>query len=164
MCGGAGVFLNRLGLNEFFWKFLVEFHWIEPPKNSQNFVEKPKKTHYPDATPLKISIRTHSIPACMIMYGRTLNKSKLPRCVAISRAVGFPWRRTVMIRAHTRVRSVVSFVVTTNQMPCHWQSWPLVRMGPFEVRFAIFARGHRRNFCLQQCHQDIVSFDGLLNK
>ena len=50
----------RLGLNELFWKFLVVFHWIDPPKNSQNFVEN---AHYPDATPLKISIRTHSNPA-----------------------------------------------------------------------------------------------------
>ena len=30
----------RLGLNEFFYKFLVEFHCIDPPKDSQNFVEK----------------------------------------------------------------------------------------------------------------------------
>ena len=42
-------------------EFLVVFHWIDPPKNSQSFVEK---AYYPDATPLKISIRTHSIPAC----------------------------------------------------------------------------------------------------
>ena len=48
---------TRLGLNEF---FLVVFHCIDPPKSSQNFVEK---AHYPDATPLKISIRTHSIQA-----------------------------------------------------------------------------------------------------
>ena len=34
--------------------FLVVFHWIDPPKDSQNFVEK---AHYPDATPLKISTR-----------------------------------------------------------------------------------------------------------
>ena len=51
---------NRLGLNEFFLKFLVIFHWIDHPKNSQTFVEK---VNNPDATPLKISIRTHSIPA-----------------------------------------------------------------------------------------------------
>ena len=42
--------------------FLVVFHWIDPPNNSQNFLEK---AHYPNATPLKISIRTHSIPACL---------------------------------------------------------------------------------------------------
>ena len=42
-------------------EILVEFYWIDPPKNSQNFVEK---AHYPDATLLKISIRTHSILAC----------------------------------------------------------------------------------------------------
>ena len=37
------------------------FHLIDPPpENSQYFVEI---AHYPDATPLKISIRTHSIPA-----------------------------------------------------------------------------------------------------
>ena len=51
---------SRLGLNEFFYNFLVVFHWIDPPKNSQKFVEK---AHYPESTPLKISIRTHSIPA-----------------------------------------------------------------------------------------------------
>ena len=38
---------------------------IDPPKNSQNFVEK---AHYPNATPLKISIRTHSIPAWQMLY------------------------------------------------------------------------------------------------
>ena len=51
---------NRLGLNEFFKKFLVVFLLIDPPKISQNFAEN---AHYPDATRLKISIRTHSIPA-----------------------------------------------------------------------------------------------------
>ena len=45
--------------------FLAVFHWIDPPKSSQNFVEK---AHYPDATPLKISIRTHSIPAWNTMH------------------------------------------------------------------------------------------------
>ena len=44
-------------------KNFVVFHWIDPPKNSQNFLEK---AHYPDATPLKISIRTHSIPAWIV--------------------------------------------------------------------------------------------------
>ena len=33
---------------------MVFLHLIDLPKNSQNFVEK---AHYPDATPLKISIR-----------------------------------------------------------------------------------------------------------
>ena len=41
------------------WVLLEIFSDV--PKNSQNFVEK---AHYPNATPLKISIRTHSIPAC----------------------------------------------------------------------------------------------------
>ena len=59
------IFESRLGLNEFFLKFLMVFHWIDPRKNSQNFVEK---AHYPDATPLKISIRTHSIPAFFILH------------------------------------------------------------------------------------------------
>ena len=45
-------------------RLLVEFHWIDHPKNSQNFVEK---AHYPYATPLKIS-RTHSIPAWGIVF------------------------------------------------------------------------------------------------
>ena len=36
----------RLALNETFCKVLVVFHRIDPPKNSQNFVEK---AHYPDA-------------------------------------------------------------------------------------------------------------------
>ena len=51
----------------------MEFHWIDPPKISQNFVEK---AHYPDATPLKNSIRTHSIPVCMYvcMNGRESKK------------------------------------------------------------------------------------------
>ena len=58
----SGVSLKyvRLGLNEFFLKFLVVFHWIDPPKNSQNFAEK---SHYPYAIALKISLRTHSNPA-----------------------------------------------------------------------------------------------------
>ena len=47
------VLWPRLGLNEFFSKFLVEFHWIDFEETG----------HYPDAPPLKISIRTHSIPA-----------------------------------------------------------------------------------------------------
>ena len=38
------------------------YHWIDPPKNSQNFVEK---AHYFDTTPLNFFIRTHSIPACI---------------------------------------------------------------------------------------------------
>ena len=65
-------------------KFLVEFHWIDPSKNSKNFVE----------TPLNFLIRTHSIPACLlevmidwmsfwiiIHRGRnsTLNRKKLIR-------------------------------------------------------------------------------------
>ena len=46
----------RLGLNEFFQRFLVVslvFHWIDTPKNSQNFVEK-ALSPIPDATQKKI--------------------------------------------------------------------------------------------------------------
>ena len=38
---------------------------MDPSKNSQNFVEK---AHYPDASQLKISIKTHSIPAALILW------------------------------------------------------------------------------------------------
>ena len=55
----------RLGLNEFFKKFLVVLHWIDPPKNSQNFVEK---AYFPDTTPLNISWRTHSILAWFVSF------------------------------------------------------------------------------------------------
>ena len=48
-----------------FTRFLF-MHGIEyPPKNSQIFVEN---AHYPNATPLNISIRTHSIPACFVAH------------------------------------------------------------------------------------------------
>ena len=40
--------------------FLVEFHWIDPPKNSQNFVEK---AHYPDATPLNFFYKNSFNPS-----------------------------------------------------------------------------------------------------
>ena len=43
----------------------MEFHWKDPPKDSQNFLEI---AHNPNETPLKISIRTHSIPAWVIWY------------------------------------------------------------------------------------------------
>ena len=61
-------------MNEFFLKFLVVFHWIDPPKNSQNFVEK---AYYPDATPLKIYIRTHSIPAWHFINYIVVNKQMI---------------------------------------------------------------------------------------
>ena len=52
--------LERIYIKNTKARILVLSHWINPPKNSQDFVEK---AHYPDATPLRISIRTHSIPA-----------------------------------------------------------------------------------------------------
>ena len=52
-------------------EILVVFHWIDPPKNSQNFVEK---AHYSDTTPLKISIRNHSIPVCFDIWWYTYSK------------------------------------------------------------------------------------------
>ena len=51
----------------------MEFHWIDVPKNSQNFVEK---AHYPDSTPLKNSIWTHSIPAWTILVGGGSNQNR----------------------------------------------------------------------------------------
>ena len=41
------------------------FHWIDPPKNSQNFVEK---AHNPDATPLKNFYKNSFNSSLKIIY------------------------------------------------------------------------------------------------
>ena len=76
-----GLFVNRI---IYFRLYQARIEWVllkifsrgvslnkHPPKNGQTFAEK---AHYPNATPLKISIRTHSIPA-WIVYGKYIQKA-----------------------------------------------------------------------------------------
>ena len=128
------------------------FQWIDPPKNSQNFVEK---AHYPNATPLKISIRTHSIPA---WYGHLVNSSPFhvyvvygwklfahilikfkglsnTRSVPILRTMPPLWRN-LAVSALADLETVCDFINTTDIVDnCVATIWHLFVSTPFLIAF-----------------------------
>ena len=52
------------------------FHWIDPPKNSQNFVEK---ALYPDETPLKNFYKNSFNPSLKVVVHMALSEKLLSK-------------------------------------------------------------------------------------